>query len=132
MPDEQAIPAIPHPTAGGVKIVFDVPEATADATARTVEAAGFDVQRYYPDGNPSQGGAAPGHVRLGAEQPRREFTDTEQNQIVASFDAVEKAAGFDCTRVGTDVWTSGNSGTAGVREPRRPYPKSASGAASIG
>lgn len=117
------VPAF-SPLQGGVKIVFDVPAAAVEQASRTVAAAGFDVGRYYEPGHePGLGGAAAGFVRLGAERSMHEFTSAEQAQIVAAFDAGQLAAGFDCVRIGVDVWTAGNhDGPAGVREPRRPRP----------
>jgi hypothetical protein len=113
-----------EPREGGVKIVFDVPEAVAEDVARTVADAGFDVQRYYDDEHEHRlGGSAPGFLRLGAERPMREFTQCEEVAIVAGFDAIQDEAGFECSRMGVDVWKAGDDGgTSGVREPRRPAP----------
>jgi hypothetical protein len=123
-----------EPRDGGVKIVFDVPETVVEDVVPAVRAAGFDVHRYYhPDDEHRPGGSAPGHVRLGAARAMHEFTQAEQDAIVAAFDEVEARAGFVCSRVGVDTWTSGgHDGTAGVREPRRPRPLADEGAARLG
>jgi hypothetical protein len=103
-----------EPRAGGVKVVFDVEEAVADHVARTVGAAGFEVRRYYVPGHePRRGGAAPGCVRLGAERALQEFTETEQDSVVAAFESVQGRAGFACTRIGVDSWTAGGGGGGG-------------------
>jgi hypothetical protein len=121
------------PRDGGVKIVFDVPETVVDDAVSAVRAAGFDVHRYYHPGDEHRpGGSAPGHVRLGAQRAMHEFTQAEQDAVVAAFDDVEARAGFACSRVGVDAWTSGNhDGPAGVREPRRPKPVAGKGAARL-
>jgi signal recognition particle subunit SEC65 len=118
---------------GGVKIVFDVSEPSAEEIARAVRTAGFDVRRYYhPEDEHEPGGSAPGYLRLGAERPMHEFTQAEQTAIVAAFDDTMSGRGFSCERVGVDVWTAGNrDGLAGVREPRRPRPLRAAGAVGM-
>lgn len=107
---------------GGIKVVFDVPEADADDVSGVVAAAGFSVRRYYGDEEQHGAGtAAPGWIRLGAEQPMTRFTKAEQESIVATFDAVQRESGFTCSRCGTDVWTAGHdTAAAGVRAARRP------------
>ncbi len=113
-----------EPREGGVKIVFDVPEHDVADAVRKVSAAAFSVDRYYrPETAHLPGGAEAGWVRLGAEQATREFTNAEQELIVAAFDAVYQASPFTCRRMGTEVWTAGGGGSAGDREPRSPVPK---------
>jgi hypothetical protein len=99
-----------EPLEGGVKIVFDVLEGQVESITRTVRAAGFDVQRYYRPAHEHQlGGSAAGFIRLGAERAMTRFTEAEQRAIVAEFDAVQSAAGFECRRAGTDTWQAGNA-----------------------
>lgn len=108
---------------GGVKIVFDVPEASVADVSTVVAAAGFTVRRYFPRQlYVGSGGAELGWVRLGAEMPRTLFTDEEADRIVDAFDAVQNRDGFVCERRGTDSWQAGTGGQGGVREPRRTTP----------
>jgi hypothetical protein len=96
------------PREGGVTIVFDVPADDVADAIRTIGAADFLVSRYYlPEREPGPGGAGAGWVRLGAVRSTREFTDAEQQLIVAAFDAVYRESPFRCRRMGTDVWTAG-------------------------
>jgi hypothetical protein len=98
-----------EPREGGVKIVFDVPEDVVADAVRTISAAAFAVDRYYrPERDHLPGGAAAGWVRLGAERPMHDFSEAEQQLIVAAFDAVFDESPFTCRRMGTDVWTAGN------------------------
>jgi hypothetical protein len=117
------VPAF-DPREGGVKVVFDVPEDVVDDAVREITAAGFAVGRYYSgEAEHRIGGSAPGWIRLGAERPTLEFTDAEQDEIVAAFDAALQKSAITCRRMGTDAWTaSGDGGSAGDREPRRPAP----------
>jgi hypothetical protein len=115
-----------EPREGGVKVVFDVPEDAVANAVRMISAAGFSVDRNYrPEREHLPGGAAVGWVRLGAERPMHEFTEAEQQLIVAAFDSKYEESPFTCRRMGTDVWTAGGSrdGSSGEREPRRPGPK---------
>lgn len=116
-----------EPREGGVKVVFDVPEdAVADAV-RKISAAGFSVDRYYSaEREHRPGAAAVGWVRLGAELPMREFTETEQQRIVAAFDSTYEESPFPCRRMGTDAWTAGGGGErfSRDRQQRRPGPES--------
>jgi len=53
-----------------------------------------------------------------------EFTEAEQDRIVAAFDAAWQESAITCRRMGTDTWAAGDGdgGWAGDREPRRPAP----------
>jgi hypothetical protein len=115
-----------EPREGGVKVVFDVPEDVVADAVRKISAAGFSVDRYYrPEREHLPGGATAGWVRLGAERPMHEFTDAEQQRIVAAFDLKYEESPFTCCRMGTDVWTAGGRGaSSGDLEPRRPEPRS--------
>jgi hypothetical protein len=117
------VPAF-DPREGGVKVVFDVPVDVVDDVVRAITAAGFSVGRYYSrDTERRVGGSEPGWVRLGAERPMLEFTEAEQDRIVAAFDAALQESAITCRRMGTDAWTAGgDGGSAGDREPRRPAP----------
>jgi hypothetical protein len=112
------------PREGAVKIVFDVPEDVVDDVVREITAAGFAVGRYYSrEAEHRIGGSEPGWIRLGAERPMLEFTETEQHRVVAAFDAALQESAITCRRMGTDAWTAGgDGGSAGDREPRRPAP----------
>lgn len=125
--------ALFKPREGGVKIVFDLPEAATDDAVRSIAVAGFEVRRYYaPEDEHRRGGSSPGRIRLGAERAMTEFTDAEQDAIVAEFDLACAASAIDCDRQGIDVWTAGGGdGSAGVREPRRPLPSELGGAAEV-
>jgi hypothetical protein len=122
-----------EPHEGGVKIVFDVPEHVVGEAVRKVSAVAFSVERYYrPERAHLPGAPEAGWVRLGAERPMREFTDVEQELIVAAFDAVSLASPFTCRRMGTEVWTAGGGGgSAGDREPRSPLPKNDGNPATV-
>jgi hypothetical protein len=116
-----------EPREGGVKVVFDVPADVIAEAVLTISAAGFSVSRYLrPEREHLPGGAATGWVRLGAERPMHEFTEAEQQLIVAAFESAYEESPFTCHRMGTDVWTAGGpgDGPAGNREPRTPRPKS--------
>lgn len=112
------------PREGGVKVVFDVPTDLTDHIARVVGDAGFDVHRYYePEDEHRPGGSPSGQIRLGAERPWHTFTDAEQGEIVAAFEAARVAHALPCAVVGVDSWDAGGpDGPSGVREPRRPLP----------
>ena len=112
------------PREGGVKVVFDVPEDVVDDVVREITAAGFAVGRYYSaEAEHRIGGSEPGWIRLGAERPMLEFTEAEQDRIVAAFDAVLLESAISCRRMGTDAWTAGgDGGSTGDREPRRRAP----------
>jgi hypothetical protein len=90
---------------GGVKVVFDVPEADVDDVIGLVAAGGFAVERYYRD-EPQHGeGRAPARwIRLGAELRMTTFTEAEQEGIVSRFDALHRESGFTCGRQGTERW----------------------------
>jgi hypothetical protein len=117
------VPAF-DPPEGGVKVVFDVPEDVVDDAVREITAAGFAVGRYYSgDAEHRVGGSEPGWIRLGAERPMLEFTDAEQDRIVAAFDTALQESAITSRRMGADAWTAGgDGGSAGDREPRRPAP----------
>lgn len=121
------------PREGGVKVVLDVAEADVEAATHLIADAGFDVRRYYsPDSEHVVGGSSPGWIRLGAEQPMREFTPAEQDHIVAIFDHVGASSGLLCARRGTDSWTAADGpGWSGVREPRRPIPHTGDEASTL-
>ena len=96
------------PREGGVKVVFDVPDAGVDDVIREIAAADFAVSRYYRrDDEHRVGGSEPGWIRLGAERRMLEFTDAEQRRIVTAFDAALQASAITCRVVGTDAWTAG-------------------------
>jgi hypothetical protein len=96
------------PEEGGVTVIFDVREAEVDQIRGMVSQAGFAVRRYYRASEEHRLGGSPyGWIRLGAERPMREFTDAEQANIVAAFDALQHSAGFTCERLGVDIWTAG-------------------------
>jgi hypothetical protein len=110
-----------EPSDGGVKVVFDVLEDVVDDVVREITAADFVVRRYYSrETDHRVGGPEPGWVRLGAEQPVREFTEAEEHRIVAAFDAALQESAITCRRMGTDVWTAGgrDGASAGDRDPR--------------
>ncbi len=126
-------PPAEQPREGGVKVVFDVPEAEVRSVAARVAAAGFAVHRYYhPDDEHRPGGSPAGWIRLGAERAMLAFTDAEQRRIVADFDQLQAAAGFRCARIGVDSWTAGDGPEGGGppaadREPRTPLPRAGAG-----
>jgi hypothetical protein len=98
-----------EPREGGVTIIFDVPAADEAEAVRVMAAADFVVRRYYrPEREHLPGGSAPGWVRLGAERPWRDFTEAEQDHVVAAFDSVWDASALSCRRMGTDAWTAGS------------------------
>jgi len=130
MTEPEAAPWDFEAAEGGVKVVFDVPEVDVDDVALAVGGAGFDVHRYYhPDDERGPGGSPEGYVRLGAERAMSEFTNAEQEQAVADFEAVQRSHCFACIRVGVDVWTSGGDDPIGDWEPRAPLPFASAGAA---